>query len=122
MEQQDAGRDRVQRLRWMKEARFGLFVHWGLYSQIAGKWNGETFYGVGEWIKHQRKIPDAEDRTWILASDPARSALDGANDLVGAVVRITRSPQRGNYPAFAFERESLTVTQRSCVERSHRHR
>jgi alpha-L-fucosidase len=43
------------RLDWWREARFGLFIHWGLYAVPAGEWNGRTDYG--EWIRHTGKIP-----------------------------------------------------------------
>src|SRR5579859_2254906 len=38
------------RLAWFKEAKFGLFIHWGLYSIPAGYWKGERSPGIGEWI------------------------------------------------------------------------
>ncbi|MCD2425763.1 alpha-L-fucosidase [Niabella pedocola] len=44
-------------IQWFKEAKFGLFIHWGLYSQLAGTWDGKHYYGSGEWIMHQAKIP-----------------------------------------------------------------
>ncbi|MBN2357047.1 alpha-L-fucosidase [candidate division KSB1 bacterium] len=43
------------RMRWWREARFGLFIHWGLYAIPAGEWEGVTTYG--EWIRHSAKIP-----------------------------------------------------------------
>ena len=43
------------RLDWWREARFGLFIHWGLYAVPAGEWNGRTDYG--EWIRSSAKIP-----------------------------------------------------------------
>jgi len=43
------------RLDWWREARFGLFIHWGLYAIPAGEWNGRTDYG--EWIRNNAKIP-----------------------------------------------------------------
>ncbi|WP_051416752.1 alpha-L-fucosidase [Asinibacterium sp. OR53] len=46
-------------IQWFKDAKFGLFIHWGLYSQLAGKWNGKRYYGSGEWIMNQAKIPAA---------------------------------------------------------------
>jgi alpha-L-fucosidase len=46
---------RDARMRWWREARFGLFIHWGLYSQTAGEWGGKTDYG--EWIMCNCKIP-----------------------------------------------------------------
>ena len=40
---------------WWREARFGLFVHWGLYAIPAGEWKGETNHA--EWIRHTAEIP-----------------------------------------------------------------
>lgn len=40
---------------WWREARFGLFIHWGLYAVPAGTWNGKTDYG--EWIRFSAQIP-----------------------------------------------------------------
>lgn len=46
----------------MQKAKFGMFVHWGLYSLPAGKWNGEEVPFVGEWIMRWKKIPAREYR------------------------------------------------------------
>jgi alpha-L-fucosidase len=43
------------RMKWWREARFGLFIHWGLYAIPAGAWGGKTHYG--EWIRHNAQIP-----------------------------------------------------------------
>ena len=43
------------RMQWWREARFGMFIHWGLYSVPAGEWNGKT--GYGEWIRTSAEIP-----------------------------------------------------------------
>lgn len=45
---------------WFRESKYAMFIHWGLYSQVAGKWNDETFYGIGEWIMKQKKISVAD--------------------------------------------------------------
>lgn len=44
-----------QRMAWWRDARFGLFIHWGLYAIPAGEWNGNTNYG--EWIRNNAQIP-----------------------------------------------------------------
>jgi hypothetical protein len=50
------------RLRWFREARFGLFIHWGVYAVPAGFWHGKP---VGaEWILFQGKIPVADYRAF----------------------------------------------------------
>ena len=43
----------------LREGRYGLFMHWGLYSSIGGNWKGKTYYGIGEWImnKNMADIP-----------------------------------------------------------------
>jgi len=57
---------RPQRLRWWQDARFGMFVHWGLYSQL----------GRHEWVMNRERIPVAEYEklapTWKPKERPAR--------------------------------------------------
>lgn len=48
------------KMQWWKEAKFGLFVHWGVYSIPAGSWNGKLVPGIGEWIMNKGKIPTAD--------------------------------------------------------------
>ena len=48
------------RLDWWREARFGMFIHWGLYAIPAGAWRGQAIPGIGEWIMQRARIPVAE--------------------------------------------------------------
>jgi len=48
------------RMKWWHDARFGMFIHWGIYSVPAGKYNGEEIKGIGEWIMNTAKIPVSE--------------------------------------------------------------
>ena len=48
------------RLAWWVKARFGMFIHWGLYAIPAGIWRGEDISGVGEWIMFRAQIPISE--------------------------------------------------------------
>jgi alpha-L-fucosidase len=52
--------ERLKRLEWWSNARFGMFIHWGLYAVPAGEWNGKPVNGIGEWIMNRAKIPVAE--------------------------------------------------------------
>ena len=47
---------------WWREARFGMFIHWGLYSIPAGEWLGGPGKGTGhaEWIRDTAQIPVEE--------------------------------------------------------------
>jgi alpha-L-fucosidase len=39
-----------KRGKYFADGNYCMFIHWGLYSHIANKWNGKTYYGIGEWI------------------------------------------------------------------------
>ena len=45
---------------WLKDSRFAMMIHWGLYSELGGQWNGKTYYGIAEWVMNRAKIPVAE--------------------------------------------------------------
>jgi len=49
-----------KRLAWWRDARFGMFIHWGLYAIPAGEWKGKPVAGLGEWIMNRGKIPVRE--------------------------------------------------------------
>ncbi|HEX9198646.1 MAG TPA: alpha-L-fucosidase [Acidobacteriaceae bacterium] len=51
---------RDARMAWWREARFGMFIHWGLYSIPAGTWDGKDISGIGEWIMNNASIPVAD--------------------------------------------------------------
>src|SRR3954468_22164445 len=46
------------RMEWWRDARLGMFIHWGLYSIPAGTWNGKHDYA--EWIREEAHIPVTE--------------------------------------------------------------
>lgn len=47
-------------MEWWREARFGMFIHLGLYSVAAGQWDGKDIDGIGEWIQNFAKIPNSD--------------------------------------------------------------
>jgi alpha-L-fucosidase len=49
--------EREARMKWWREARFGMFIHWGLYSGLAGTWEGKPVAARGgmEWIQQRVK-------------------------------------------------------------------
>jgi alpha-L-fucosidase len=46
-----------EKMQWWREARFGMFIHWGLYAIPQGIWKGKEIDGIGEWIMHRARIP-----------------------------------------------------------------
>src|SRR5438094_6910385 len=51
---------REKRLEWFRGAKYGLFIHWGLYAIPAGEWQGKRSLGLGEWIMNRSQIPVRE--------------------------------------------------------------
>jgi alpha-L-fucosidase len=67
---------RDQRMRWWREARFGMFIHWGLYAVPAGEYRGKRGKDIGEWIMSWANIPRAEYGTFAPRFNPV--AFDAA--------------------------------------------
>ena len=61
MWQEEFGPTHDQRMQWFRQARFGMFIHWGVYSVPAGVWNGTNVARSGaEWIMNRGRIPVAD--------------------------------------------------------------
>jgi len=50
----------TDKMEWWRNDRFGMFIHFGLYSQCEGYWKDEPIGGIGEWIFKHAKIPVEE--------------------------------------------------------------
>lgn len=69
---QRAGARSDSRLDWWRDAKFGLFIHWGLYAIPAGEWHGESVPGIGEWIMNRARIPVREYEQLASQFNPIR--------------------------------------------------
>jgi len=49
-----------QRIAWWKDAKFGMFIHWGIYSLPGGEWKGKKVSGYAEHLMRKEKITRAE--------------------------------------------------------------
>ena len=65
-----------QRMEWWRDAKFGMFIHWGPYAVPAGVHNGEEVEGIGEWIMEQASIPVAEYEEYSRAFNPEQFDAD----------------------------------------------
>ena len=54
----------AQRLKWFREARFGMFIHWGVYAVPAGTYQDKRVNGIGEWIMNNAPVPVAEYKAY----------------------------------------------------------
>jgi alpha-L-fucosidase len=67
---------RDHRMAWWRAARFGMFIHWGLYSHYAGSFDSKPTNGYGEWIMHDEKIPVAAYADGASDFDPVNFHAD----------------------------------------------
>ncbi len=67
---------RDARMKWWREARFGMFIHWGIYSVPAGTWQGRQIPGIGEWIMNRGKIPVADYAKFAEGFNPVKYDAD----------------------------------------------
>jgi alpha-L-fucosidase len=71
------------RLDWWRDARYGMFIHWGLYAIPAGVWRGQAVPGIGEWIMKHAQIPVREYEQLAAQFNPVH--FDAA-----AIVRLAK--------------------------------
>ncbi len=83
--------ERDARMKWWRDARFGMFIHWGLYSNAAGQWKGKEVPGAGEWLLYSGKVDPVEYRAALQpifnpvkfnADEWARTAKDAGMQYV----------------------------------------
>ena len=67
---QDKSKDK--RMEWWREARLGMFIHWGVYSVPAGTYKGQKINRIGEWIMNRGKIPVSEYQQYAKEFNPVK--------------------------------------------------
>jgi alpha-L-fucosidase len=67
---------RRERLAWFREAKYGLFIHWGLYAIPEGEWKGQPIPGIGEWIMFRARIPVKEYEQLAKQFNPVKFNAD----------------------------------------------
>lgn len=65
-----------QRMGWWREARFGMFIHWGVYAIPAGTWEGKQTPGYAEWIMYRFNIPAAQYQALPAQFNPTQFNAD----------------------------------------------
>ena len=63
---------RDARMQWWRSARFGMFIHWGVYSVPAGTYKDKQIGGIGEWIMLRGEIPVKEYKAYAKQFNPVK--------------------------------------------------
>ena len=72
----ESSRERERRMAWWRDAKFGMFIHWGVFSVPAGWYHDRKVKGFSEWIMHDARIPVREYRGYAKEFNPI--AFDAA--------------------------------------------
>jgi len=72
----DTPEEQNAKMGWWRDARFGMFIHWGLYSVAAGEWKGKQIGSIGEWIQKNAAIPIEEYKTLATQFNPQQFNAD----------------------------------------------
>lgn len=67
---EESKEQRDARMAWFRDAKFGMFVHWGVYSVPAGEWNGKTDYH--EWFLEQTHMPVSQYEKFRSQFNPVK--------------------------------------------------
>ena len=66
---------------WFKQAKYGMMIHWGLYSLLAGEYQGKSSSNYAEWIQSKLQIPNKEYERLTQAFNPIYFDADAIVDL-----------------------------------------
>lgn len=108
------------RLQWMIEDKYSMFIHWGLYSQMAGKWQNKTYYGIGEWLMHMANIPTNDYKAYAKNFNPEKFNADTfaklAKDSGISLIVITAKHHEG-FAMFDSAASDFTITKATPFKR-----
>lgn len=68
--------DYNSRMEWFAEAKYGMFIHFGLYSHLGGEWKGEPVPWYAEWLQASKQVPREEYATTIKEFNPEKFDAD----------------------------------------------
>jgi alpha-L-fucosidase len=66
----------IQRMKWWKDSKYGMFIHWGLYAVLSGYYNGQRTPSIPEWIQNTLHIPLAEYKKLVPDFNPVKFNAD----------------------------------------------
>jgi alpha-L-fucosidase len=109
-----------ERMKWFREARFGMFIHWGLYAILAGRWNGEKIPGIGEWIMNAATIPVADYKALAAKFNPTQfsaAKIVGLAKAAGMKYIVITSKHHDGFAMFDSKADPFNIVQATPFKR-----
>jgi alpha-L-fucosidase len=121
------------RIAWWREAKFGMFIHWGIYSLPAGEWQGRSYPDIGEWIMFKARIPLADYEQLARQFNPVKFDAEAWAQLAqdaGMKYLVITSKHHDGFAMFGskadtfnivdatpFHRDPMTELAAACAKR-----
>ena len=108
--------DRDQRMEWWREGKFGMFVHWGVYSTTGGLYKGQKLPNSAEWMMCRGKIPIAEYEQYAANFNPTKFDADefvGLAKQAGMKYLVITAKHHDGFAMFASQAGDWDVVDRS---------
>ena len=109
-----------ERLRWFREARFGMFIHWGLYAIPAGRWDEKEVPGIGEWIMNRASIPVADYKALAPKFNPTQfsaAEIVGLAKSAGMKYIVITSKHHDGFAMFDSKANPFNIVQATPFKR-----
>ncbi|MGB6692096.1 MAG: alpha-L-fucosidase [Terracidiphilus sp.] len=109
-----------ERMQWFREARFGMFIHWGLYSIPAGRWDGKEIPGIGEWIMNSASIPVAQYKALASKFNPTQfsaAQIVGLAKSAGMKYIVITSKHHDGFAMFDSKANPFNIVQATPFKR-----
>ncbi len=109
-----------ERMQWFREARFGMFIHWGLYAIPAGRWNGKEIPGIGEWIMNRASIPVAQYKALASQFNPTKfsaAEIVGLAKSAGMKYIVITSKHHDGFAMFDSKAHPFNIVQATPFKR-----
>lgn len=108
------------RVQWWQDARFGMFIHWGIYSLPGGEWKGKKVSGYAEHLMRKERIPRAEYLTLAHQFNPVHFNADEwarhAHD-AGMKYMIITSKHHDGFAMFDSQVSDFNIVQQTPFHR-----
>ncbi|RPH99900.1 MAG: alpha-L-fucosidase [Calditrichaeota bacterium] len=111
---------REERLAWWQEAKFGMFIHWGLYALPAGEWKGQSYSGIGEWIMYKARIPLAEYEQLATQFNPVKFDAEAWAQLAqdaGMKYLVITSKHHDGFAMFGSQTDAFNIVDATPFKR-----
>jgi alpha-L-fucosidase len=109
-----------ERMKWFREARFGMFIHWGLYAIPAGRWDGQQVAGIGEWIMNAATIPVADYKALAPTFNPTQfsaAKIVGLAKSAGMKYIVITSKHHDGFAMFDSKADPFNIVQATPFKR-----